>query len=178
MRDRQAEGALQGRRDIGQHDADEPARHASRAFSCGRIATAWLIGTANPMLLARELIAELMPTTSPARVDQRSAAVAEIDRGVGLDVVVEARVEQLPADEADDADRDRVHVAERIANRADPFADPQIVGVAERRLREVCRRPCTFSSATSMAGSAPTTWPRNARPSASVTVMRSAPSIT
>jgi hypothetical protein len=29
------------------------------------MATAWLIGTANPMLLARELIAELMPITSP-----------------------------------------------------------------------------------------------------------------
>ena len=35
------------------------------ALSCGRIAIAWLIGTANPMLLPRELIAELMPTTSP-----------------------------------------------------------------------------------------------------------------
>src|SRR6266516_6640030 len=36
-----------------------------------------------------------------ARVDQRPAAVAEVDRGVGLDVVVQARVEQLTADEAD-----------------------------------------------------------------------------
>ena len=37
---------------------------------------------------------------------------------------------------------------------------------------------CTRSSATSMAGSAPTTSPRNARPSAIVTVIRSAPSMT
>ena len=35
------------------------------ALSCGSTATAWLIGSAKPMLDARELIAELMPTTSP-----------------------------------------------------------------------------------------------------------------
>ncbi|MND09328.1 hypothetical protein D3C83_325650 [compost metagenome] len=34
-------------------------------LSCGRIPTAWLIGTAKPMLLARELMAELIPITSP-----------------------------------------------------------------------------------------------------------------
>ena len=45
-----------------------PRETRPRSFSCGRIATAWLIGTANPMLLARELIAELMPTTSPAEL--------------------------------------------------------------------------------------------------------------
>ena len=42
-----------------------PRDTVPRALSCGRIATAWLIGTAKPMLLARELIAELMPITSP-----------------------------------------------------------------------------------------------------------------
>jgi hypothetical protein len=35
------------------------------AFSCGTIDTAWLIGTAKPMLLVRALTAELMPITSP-----------------------------------------------------------------------------------------------------------------
>ncbi len=34
-------------------------------FNCGSTATAWLIGTAKPMLLVRELTAALMPTTSP-----------------------------------------------------------------------------------------------------------------
>ena len=38
-----------------------PARLAAAAGS----RRAWLIGTAKPMLLARELIAELMPMTSP-----------------------------------------------------------------------------------------------------------------
>ena len=129
------------------------------------------------MLLARELIAELIPTTSPARVDQRPAAVAEIDGGVGLDVVVEARVEQLPADEADDADGDRVDVAERVADRADPLADPQIVGVPERRFGQL-RLAWTRSSAHVDRRIAPHDLAAERRPSAIVTVMRSAPSIT
>ena len=75
-----------------------------------------------------------------ARVDQRTAAVAEIDGRVGLDVVVEAVVEQLPADEAHDADGDRMDVAERVADRAHPLADPKIVGVPERRVAAARRR--------------------------------------
>ena len=71
-----------------------------------------------------------------ARVDQRPAAVAEVDGRVGLDVVVEARVEELPADEADDADRDRVLVAERVADRAHPLAHPQRRRIADRRDRQ------------------------------------------
>ena len=35
------------------------------AFSCGRIARAWLIGIAKPMLRALRLIAAFMPITSP-----------------------------------------------------------------------------------------------------------------
>ena len=112
------------------------------------------------------------PDHLAARVDERPAAVAEIDGRVRLDVVVEARVEQLAPDEADDADRDRVHVAERVADGADPFADPQIVGVAERRPAGESGGPSTWRSATSMAGSAPTTSARSVRPSASVTVIR------
>ena len=68
-----------------------------------------------------------------ARVDERSAAVAEVDRGVGLNVIVQAHVEQLPSEEADHADGDGVFVAERIADRAHPLAHPQRRGVAERR---------------------------------------------
>ncbi len=70
-------------------------------------------------------------------VDERSTAVAEVDRGVGLDVVVEARVEQLPADEAHDPDGDRVHVTQRVADRAHPFADAEVVRVPERRVGQI-----------------------------------------
>ena len=42
-----------------------PRETRPRAFNCGRMATAWLIGTAKPMFDARELNAELMPTTWP-----------------------------------------------------------------------------------------------------------------
>ena len=109
------------------------------ALSCGRIAD---------RLVDRDGKADAARTRADrrvdadhlaARVDQRPAAVAEIDRGVGLDVVVEARIEQLAADEADHADGHRVLVAERVADRADPLADPQLVGIAERRLRQVRR---------------------------------------
>ena len=148
------------------------------ALSCGRIDTAWLIGTANPMLLGAGTDGGVDADDFAARVDQRAAAVAEVDRRVGLDVVVQAGVPQFAADEADDADGHRVHVAERIADRADPFADAQFVGVAERHFRQVSCRPEIRSSATSIAGSVPTTSARNERPSASVTVMRSADSMT
>ena len=71
-----------------------------------------------------------------ASVDQRPPAVAEIDRGVGLDVPVERAVEQLPSDEADDADRHRVLVGQRIANGDDPFAHTQRIGIAKGGERE------------------------------------------
>ena len=60
------------------------------ARSWGRICLAMLIGTAKPIVLARGLMAVLMPITSPAQVDQRTARVARIDGGVGLDEVVVA----------------------------------------------------------------------------------------
>ena len=91
-----------------------------------------------------------------AAVDQRAAAVAEIDRGVGLDVVVEARVEQLAADEADDTDRHGVFVGERIADRAHPLADAQVVGIAQRRVRKLASAS-TLISAMSVSGSDPMT---------------------
>ena len=88
------------------------------------------------MFDACALMAVVMPTTWPLGVDERPAAVAEADRGVGLDVGVQTLVEELAAEEADDADRDRVDVAERVADRADPLADAQRVGIAERRHRQ------------------------------------------
>ena len=43
-------------------------------------------------------------------------------------------------------------VTERIADRADPFADAKVVGVAERRFGQRPLSPLTWISATSMAG--------------------------
>ena len=107
------------------------------ALSCGRIDTAWLIGTANPMLLGSRTDCGVDADDFAARVDQRAAAVAEVDGRVGLDIVVQARVAQFAADETDDPDGHRVDVAERVADGAHPFADPQFVGVAERHGRQV-----------------------------------------
>src|SRR3954469_13120330 len=65
-------------------------------------------------------------------VEQRSARVAFVDRGVGLDVVVIRAGLDVPAARRDDAGRDRAAEAERIADRDDPVARPHLVGVAER----------------------------------------------
>ena len=72
-----------------------------------------------------------------AGVDQRSAAVAEIDGRVGLNVIVEAAVEELAAEIADHADGDRVLVGQRVADGAYPFAHAQRVGIAERSDRKI-----------------------------------------
>ena len=74
-----------------------------------------------------------------AAVDERPAAVAEVDRGVGLNVVVEAAVEQLAPEVADDPDRDGVLVRERIADGAHPLAHAQRFRVSHRRDRQVLR---------------------------------------
>src|SRR5437773_6514661 len=63
-----------------------------------------------------------------ARINQRPAAVAEVDRGVGLNVVVEAFVEQLASEEADHAHGHRVLVSERVADRAHPLAHAERSG--------------------------------------------------
>src|SRR5205823_8247583 len=76
------------------------------------------------------------PDDLAPRVDERAAAVAEIDGRVGLNVAVEARVEELPADVADHADGDAVLVAQGIADRDDPFTHAERRGIAERRHRE------------------------------------------
>ena len=46
----------------------QPRVTAPLALSWGRICLAMLIGTANPMVLARGLMAVLMPMTSPLRL--------------------------------------------------------------------------------------------------------------
>ena len=87
------------------------------------------------MLAALELIAELMPMTSPRALISGPPAVAKIDRRIGLNIAVERPIEQLSPDEAHHADRDRVLVGERIADSEHPLPHPQRIRVAKRRMR-------------------------------------------
>ena len=113
------------------------ARDPSRISAPMICRVASLIGTASPR--PTPATAVLIPTTRAAAVDQRAARVARIQRGVGLDHVV---------DEADGASRpsgqraaERRHDAGghgagepvRVADRDDQLADAQPLGLAERR---------------------------------------------
>ena len=75
---------------------------------------------------------------------QRTAGVAGVDRGVGLDEVLDAAVVgvgqgQAPALGADDAggDGEGQVLAQRVAHGEDPFTHPGRVAVAQRRGGEV-----------------------------------------
>ena len=64
-------------------------------------------------------------------VEQRAAGIAAIDGGVGLNViVVRARIDVAVA-RRNDAGSHRAAEAERVADRDHPFAEPQLVAVAE-----------------------------------------------
>ena len=86
-------------------------------------------------------------------VEQRAAAVAGVDRGVGLDRAVDREAVgrgQLAVDRADDARGDGALEPERAADRHDRIADLHGLGRAERRA--ACRSLGTsfsFSTATS-----------------------------
>ena len=72
-----------------------------------------------------------------ARIDECAAGVAEIDRGVGLDEILENRDAELAAaGRADDALCHRLPEPERIADREHGLADPQPVGTPERHDRQ------------------------------------------
>ena len=72
------------------------------------------------------------------RVDERAAGVAGIDRRIGLDEVLEAiDAEMVAPERADDAHRDGVAEAERIADREHDVADLQMLHRAERDGRQV-----------------------------------------
>src|SRR5262249_13900720 len=59
-----------------------------------------------------------------ARVDERTARVAAVDSGVGLDeIFIVGKTQSGPARRADDASRDRPVELIRAADRKDPFTD-------------------------------------------------------
>ena len=70
-------------------------------------------------------------------VDERAAGIAEVDRGVGLDEVLERRDAELAAaGRADDALRHGLAEPERIADREHGVADSQVVRASERHDRQ------------------------------------------
>ncbi len=116
------------------------------AISCAATFFTVLMGIAKPMpMLPPPLsvwICELTPTTSPCGVQERPAGVAVIERGVGLDRVVDrgaVRGDDLPLERAHDSGRDRAVLAERVADRDDGVADVHQVRVAELQRRQRAR---------------------------------------
>src|SRR5882757_2283586 len=73
-------------------------------------------------------------------VEQRTAGIAAIDRGVGLDVAVVGAGRDIAVLRRDDARGHRATEAERIADRDYPFAEPELVGIAELHRRQLPRR--------------------------------------
>ena len=76
----------------------------------------------------------------PGAVRERAAGVPGVERGVGLDDVVDhpsALGRQRPAERRDDARRDRAGEAVRVADRDDELTDAEALGVAELRRHEV-----------------------------------------
>ena len=104
-------------------------------------------------------ICELTPITSPLRVEQRAAAVAVVDRRVGLDHVVDREaVRRLDRalEGADDAGRDGALEPERVADRDDRVADLDLVESASVSGVSAPALASTLSSARSVDGSLPT----------------------
>jgi hypothetical protein len=111
----------------------------------------------------------LMPTSSPAAVDQGAAGVAGLDRGVGLDESSYSQTHVRAAGGADDAGGDRLAQLKRAADRQHPFADLELARIAPRDDRQAGRG--IFSSAMSVVGSVPITLPLISRLSGSAIVI-------
>src|SRR6185503_21103516 len=128
------------RRDVARHDADPAAHDAAvlqdrvhdpaHQVDRDREADALDAGLA-PGDRAVE------PHEFSARIDERAARVAEIDRGVGLDEVLEGADAELAAPgRADDALGHRLPEAERVADGEHRLADAQFVGATDRHDRQ------------------------------------------
>src|SRR5690348_5839541 len=76
----------------------------------------------------------------PREVHQRAARVARIDRGVGLDVVLDAALPQVLALQPGNDARGRgLAEAERVADRHHEIADAQFRGIGQRQRDEIGR---------------------------------------
>ena len=73
-------------------------------------------------------------------IDERTSAVARIDRRIGLQIVLVNRAGQIaPPFRADHSHRQRVIQFERRADAADEFAHPRFLAVAPRHRRKSAR---------------------------------------
>ena len=82
-------------------------------------------------------IAVLMPIDFAAQIDQRSARVTWIDRGIGLNKVVVRTLANIAPLGADDTGGNRVVETERIADRHDPLANFEPVRVTQSHRGQV-----------------------------------------
>src|SRR6516165_4775410 len=73
-------------------------------------------------------------------IEQRATGIAPVDRRVGLDEVVVRPGGDVAVARRDDAGRHRAAQAERIADGDHPFAEPQLVGIAEFHRHQRFRR--------------------------------------
>ena len=97
-----------------------------------------LIGTAKPMFCAGRNIAVLIPMTSPLTL---MSGPPELPKLIAASVWMKFSKERVAASRGqaeaalggDDADRDGLVEVQGIADRHDPLADAEPVGVAERR---------------------------------------------
>ena len=123
-----------------------------------------------------------MPTSCAVHVHQRAAAVAVVDRGVGLDrgvgrgvAVLVARDLDRPVEGAHDAAGDRRVEAVRRADRHDLLTHVEVAGLPERDRASARRRRSACTSAVSVRGSVPTTSAVVVVPSANDTVTSAGP---
>src|SRR5262249_38263010 len=71
------------------------------------------------------------------QVDQRAPGISRVDGRIGLDEVVVTALADEPSLGADDTRGDRMLEAEWVADGHHPFADAQLIGVAEGYSAEI-----------------------------------------
>ena len=130
-----------------------------------------LAGMAKPMPMLPpegDRICELMPISSPCVLTSAPPELPWLIGRVGLDEVlvaaVAAAVTGRPPLRADDAHRDGLADAERVADRERDVADAHLVGVRRAAACAGWRRRSS-STARSLGASVPTTLAANVRPS-------------
>src|SRR5260370_20641239 len=104
MVDRQLQRTLRIRIDLAQSDADVSTRDAAPPPQLRQDRGGAADRHGETDIAGARADRGVDPDHFAARIDQRSAAVAKIDRGVRLDVVVEAGVEQLSSHVSDVTD--------------------------------------------------------------------------
>ncbi len=99
------------------------------------------VGTAKPMPTLppeRLMMAELMPISSPFMLTSAPPELPGIDRCVGLnEIFVAVAADAGATQRADDARRDRMTEAERVADRDDEIADARAFRVADRHFGQI-----------------------------------------